>query len=72
MKYTSEEVMQILRQIQDIKTDKDGELKVKFNEPSNTADKDGYEFTSGYIYNSFSYELFIMIEDALNGNLTKE
>ena len=57
---TSKEVLDILRSIKDVRLDGE-EFQVKFDV--------GWESNSGYNHNSFTEQLLLLIEDALEGNV---
>ena len=63
---TPKRIIEILRSIEDVRLDKDGEIEVKFSEPSSTF-IDGWEPNAGFIHNSFTEQLLLLIEAELNG-----
>lgn len=64
---TSKEIIEIMRSIKDVKIDEDNNFRVKFNDSDPSLFPEGWEFNSGYNYGSFTEQLLLLIEDALNG-----
>lgn len=61
-------IIDILHSIKDVRLDSERNLQVKFNNPDPVY-SDEWESISGYVHGSFTEELLILIEDALQGKL---
>jgi hypothetical protein len=64
----TETIIEILHSIKDVRLDSVGELQVKFNN-SDPAFPDGWEPIVGYAHGSFTEQLLLLIEEALQGKL---
>lgn len=60
----SVDIIEILHSIQDIRLDSEGQLQVKFKD-SDPILEDGWESISGYNYGSFTEQVLLLIEEAL-------
>ena len=66
---TSTEIIEILRSISDVCL-RDDEVYVKFD-PESTTFVDGWEPNVGFVHNSFTQQLLLLIEDELRGELSE-
>lgn len=67
---TPQEIVKILNSIKDVRLDSDGNVEVLFDPPSTTY-PDGWDVNAGYVHNSFTEQLLLLIEDELNGKLAE-
>jgi hypothetical protein len=65
----SNKIIDILHSIADVRLN-DGEIEVKFDPPS-TTHWDGWEPNAGFIHNSFTEQLLLLIEASLKGELAE-
>jgi hypothetical protein len=61
---TPQEIIEILRSIDDVRFNESGEFEVKFWPPAISING-GWEKNSGYDYGSFTQQLLLLIEDTL-------
>lgn len=62
-------IIEILHSIKDVRLDAAGELQVKFDD-SNLVYPSGWESIGGYVNGSFTEQLLLLIEEALQGKLS--
>jgi len=63
------QIIELLHSIKEVKLDSDGKLLVKFTDPDPVW-ADGWEPISGYVSGSFTEQLLLLIEEALQGKLS--
>jgi len=61
-------IIKLLHSIQEVRLDPEGNLQVKFSD-SDSAFPDGWEPIVGYAHGSFTEQLLLLIEEALQGKL---